>query len=157
MSDIEMEVRGLEEVQRKAEQMIQDMRGGRMLNAMRRATLLVQGGARRNLKPWKGPGTGGADTGRMRADITPQIITRTTEILGVIGSKVLYAPFQELGTRPHFVPAKYIGRWAERHGLGFRGVFVSGKALRFLQRAFEDNLKRIRALFETTVRDIVRK
>jgi len=157
MSQAEIDVRGLEEVQRKLGQVVMDLKGGPMLNAMRDATLLVQGGARRNLKPWHGPGTGGADTGRLRASIMPEVVVRTNTITGVVGSNVKYAPYVELGTRPHFVPAKYIGRWAERHGLGFRGVNVSGKALKFLRRAFDDNKTRIVKLFETAVGRIVRE
>ena len=154
MSELEIEVRGLEKAQRKMEQVVSDLRGTPMLAGMRRATLLIQGGAKRNLKPWRGPGTGGASSGRLRASIMPQVVQRTNVVQGIVGSNVKYAPFVELGTRPHFVPAKYIGRWAERHGLGFRGVFVSGKALKFLQRAFDSNKVRIIKLFERCEKSI---
>lgn len=154
---VSAEVEGLEELQRKAEQMVRDLDGTPAVQAMREATLLVESAAKHNLKPWRGPGTGGVDTGRLRASIMPEVRRMHQEIQGVVGSNVLYAPYQEQGTRPHFVPAKYIGRWAERHGLGYRGVFVSGKALRFLQRAFEENLDKIRRLFEHFVKRTVDK
>jgi len=154
---IDIEVRGLEETQAKMEQMVQDMRGSPMLNAMRDATILVEGDAKRNLKAWQGPGTGGVDTGRLRASIMPEIRRHTEELLGVVGSNVEYAAYQELGTRPHFVSAEHIGLWAERHGLGYRGVFVTGKALRYLQKSFESNKDKIVRMFENAVGRIVGK
>lgn len=154
---ITVEVRGLDETRKKMEQMVKDVRGGETLKAMKRSTLLVQRRARKNLRPWRGPGTGGVDTGRMRASIAPEIRQMTKGIQGVVGSNVKYAPFMELGTRPHWVSKMNIGRWAERHGLGFRAVFVSGKALKFLQRAFEDNLKKINQFFEKAMQKAVNK
>jgi hypothetical protein len=64
-------------------------------------------------------------------------------VRGVVGSNVAYAPYMELGTKPHFVPAVYIGRWAELHGLGYRGVFVTGRAHKFLERAFNENQEKV--------------
>lgn len=45
-----------------------------------------------------------------------------------------YARYQESGTRPHFVPARYIRPWAMAHGIrgaespGWRGMTVTGRA-----------------------------
>jgi len=154
---ITVEVEGLEEVQKKMEQMVKDIRGGETLRAMKLSTLLVQRAAKKNLRPWRGPGTGGVDTGRMRASIVPEIRTLTGSIQGVVGSNVSYAPFMELGTRPHWVSKMNIGRWAERHGLGFRAVFVSGKALRFLGKAFDSSQKKIAQFFEKAMQKAVNK
>lgn len=72
--------------------------------------------------------------------------------------------FVELGTRPHFVPGKYIGGWAARHGF-FKGaksvsmnwgLRVKGTAHKFLQRAFTENSARIVQLLGDTVGKIVR-
>lgn len=151
-------VKGLEELQRKAEQLVREMQGAPMVRAMRRATLLVERSAKQNLQGWRppgGPGRAGVDTGRMRASITPSVTDRP--LTGIVGSNVFYAPYQELGTRPHYVSKEHIGRWAERHGLGYRAVFVSGRALRFLQRALEANREKIRGLFEKAVKGIVER
>ena len=155
--DITVEVRGLEEVQKKMEQMVKDIRGGETLKAMKLATLLVQRTAVKNLRPWRGPGTGGVDTGRMRASIAPQIKQMTRGISGVVGSNVSYAPYQELGTRPHWVSKANIGQWAERHKLGFRAVFVSGKALKFLGRAFDSSQGKIKRFFDDAMQKVVNK
>ena len=123
MSEVEIEVRGLEKTQKKMEQVVRDLKGTRVLNAMRQATLIVQRSARINAP---------VDTGRLRASITPQIVTRDNVLTGVIGSNVYYAPFQEVGTR-----------------------FMRGK--RYLQRALEDNMAKIKKLFEQTVARIVKE
>ncbi len=141
--NIDVEIRGLEELQQKHAQMARDLKGEPMMNAMRDATLIVHRAAVKNLHPWKGPGTGGVDTGRMRASIQPNVHEERSGIVGTVGSNVEYAKYQELGTKPHWVGIKHIGTWAERH-LGVRKpVFVSGVALRFLARAVEDNADRI--------------
>ena len=155
--EITIEVEGLDEVRKKMEQMVKDVRGGETLRAMKKSTLLVQRAARKNLRPWRGPGTGGVDTGRLRASITPEIRTLSGTIVGAVGSNVSYAPFQEVGFRPHRVSAANIGRWAERHGLGFRSVFVTGKALKYLQRAFDSSLPKIKGFFERAIAKMVNK
>lgn len=79
------------------------------------------------------------DTGRLRASIAYEVQTLMSGVRAVIGTAVKYGKYREFGTRPHFVPAQYIGRWAELHGLGYRGVFVSGRATPFLIPAAESN------------------
>lgn len=130
MADTAAEIRGLEETQRRMEAAAAEMQGPPFKMGMARATLRVERAAK-----LKAP----VDTGRLRASITSEVRRSGDTWEGVVGSKVKYAPYQELGTRPHFVPAKYIGKWAERHGLGYRGVFVSGRAQPFLQPAFDEN------------------
>jgi HK97 gp10 family phage protein len=151
-------VKGLAELQKKMTQMVTELDGPPMFNAMREASLIIQRAARRNLRPWRGPGTGGADTGRLKASIIPDVRqVGEGNYQGVVGTNVFYAPYQEFGTRPHFVPKRYIGTWARRHGLGDRGVFVSGKALRFMGRAFDENEGRVQTIIERAVATIVRK
>lgn len=79
------------------------------------------------------------DTGRLRASIAYQIQTLIGGVKAIIGTASKYAPYREFRTRPHFVPVQYIGRWAELHGLGRRGVFVSGRATPFLIPAAKAN------------------
>jgi HK97 gp10 family phage protein len=143
--DVEAEVKGLEETQRRMEEAAAALQGPPFAMGMARATLRVERSAKQ-----KAP----VDTGRLRASIWPEVQQTADGWEGVVGSIVKYAPFQELGTRPHFVSAAHIGRWAERHGLGYRGVFVSGKAHPFLQPAFDENLSAIIADIGAVVGDI---
>ena len=101
MTVIDVEVKGLIELQRKTERMVADIHGAPILNAMRDSTLLVQRGARINAP---------VDTGRLRASITPEIRQSGNDILGVVGSNVLYAPYQEFGTRRGIRPRLYLTR-----------------------------------------------
>jgi hypothetical protein len=88
---IDLEVKGLIELQKKNEKMITDLVGPPMTQAMRDNTLDVMRGARINAP---------IDTGRLRASITPVIRPFSGDtIQGVVGTNVEYAPFQELGTR----------------------------------------------------------
>lgn len=146
MDELSLEIQGLKETQAALEKATAALTGPPMLAGMRRATLLVQGAAKR-----KAP----VDTGRLRASITPEVQTRADGVVGIVGSNVKYAPFVELGTRRHFVPGQYIGRWARRHGLPEGGLVVSGKAQPFLQPAFEENAERIFQTLGTAVSIIV--
>jgi len=142
-------VEGLEEIQKFLTSRIQALQGPPAFAVMREATLMVQHSAI----------TGKAmpvDTGRLRASITPEITQMGGMTVGIVGSNVSYAPHQELGFKPHFVPAKYIGTWATRHGFKFTGLRVSGKARKFLLKAFTSNIKRIEALYEAWVGRLVR-
>jgi len=146
MDELSLEIQGLKETQAALEKATAALTGPPMVAGMRRATLLVQGAAKR-----KAP----VDTGRLRASITPEVQTRADGVVGIVGSNVKYAPFVELGTRRHFVPGRYIGRWARRHGLPEGGLVVSGKAQPFLQPAFEENAERIFQTLGTAVSIIV--
>lgn len=79
------------------------------------------------------------DTGRLRSSIAYRIESPVGGVRAIIGTAVKYGRYREFPTRPHFVPARYIGRWAQLHGLGRRGVFVSGRATPFLIPAAEAN------------------
>ena len=123
--DITAEIKGLKELQRKTDQMVKDLHGAPILNAMRDSTLLVSRYARKNAP---------VDTGRLRASILPEIrASAGNEILGVVGSNVEYAPYQEFGTR--------------------RGI----RAKRYLQRAFETAEQAIINRFERALTEVVEK
>ena len=81
-----LEIRGLQALQAKAAQMIEDLRGKPMLDGMRRATMLVSKDGR-ILSP--------VDTGLLRSSITPEVREEGFTVLGVVGSTVFYAPYQE--------------------------------------------------------------
>ena len=142
-------VEGLEEVQKFLEGRVQRLQGPPIFAVMREATLLVQHSAT----------TGKAmpvDTGRLRGSITPEITQMGGRTVGIVGSNLSYAPYQELGFTPHFVPAKYIGTWAVRHKMKYSGMWVSGKARMFLEKAFTSNIRKIEALYELFVGRLVR-
>jgi len=152
--DVSIEIHGLEEVQRKMEQVIADLAGPPMVQAMRNATLLVERDAKRYAP---------VDTGRLRASITPEVRTQGRTVMGVVGSNVKYAPFMELGAKPHwspFGPGSALELWARRHGMQ---AFVMARAIarrgiearRFLERAVRDNGDRIRDIINRAVGGIV--
>ena len=158
---IEMDVKGMKEVQAKMTQVVGDMRGNLMYGAMSKATLLVQRDARKNAPVDRGP---------LRASITPEVVVRSNVIQGIEGSNVKYAPYQELGTRPFTPPWTPIFRWAQRKvggGKQAAGALASAvrasirirgiKAKRYLQRALEDNADRIYRILGKTVGHIVEK
>ncbi len=150
---ISFEIRGLKETEKRMERIETDLSGDPMLNAMGKATMMVTASAKR-FAP--------VDTGRLRASITPEVRSTPTEVIGVVGSNVKYAPYVELGTKPHWPPISALEVWARRHGtsafLVARAIARRGtKAHRFLQQAFEQNQARIVALFEQTVKQIVEK
>ena len=153
MATVDLEVRGLIKTQRNLEGIVRDLHGAPMLNAMRTATLIVQRDAKINAP---------VDTGRLRASITPEVRLDGDTVQGVVGSNVVYAPFLEMGTRPHFPPLAALQVWASRHGtsafLVARAIARRGtKAHKFLTRAFEDNRQRIIDTLERGVNGIVER
>ena len=152
MTDTKIEIRGLEEAQAKAEQVARDLRGPPFLQGMRDATLIVQRAAKINAP---------VDTGRLRASIMPEV-RRGPTVQGIVGSNVKYAPYMELGTKPHFPPLQALATWARRHGMTAWNVAISiarkgTKARRYLQKAVEDNSDKIVNLLDKVVARIVSK
>lgn len=174
---ISAEVKGLKEVQAKMEQIVRDLSGKPMVNAMRDATLVVERSAKQNSP---------VDTGRLRASIVPEVIGRDKEVQGIVGSNVKYAPFMELGTRPHWPPLESIIAWVHRKQMTgtysikthrrmgskttqegqdratafliARAISRRGtKALRYLGRAIDDNREKIHDILSRAVETIVRK
>ena len=121
---LDLEIRGLIELQEKADQVIEDLHGKPMLDGMRKATLLVSKDAK-ILAP--------VDTGLLRSSITPEVRQDGWTVLGVVGSNVFYAPYQETGTRR-----------------GLRGKH-------YMQGGFDKNRKEIIDLLGDVVGEIVDK
>ena len=162
MSNVEIEVRGLEETQAKMEQVVRDLQGGEFEQGMRDATLILTYAAKKNLKPYQSPTVGGVDRGRLQSSITPEVRSHGDTMQGVVGSNVEYAPFQELGSRPHWPPLAALEVWARRHGTT---AYVVARAIarrgniprKFLARALEDNAEKIFSLLGRVVAKIVSK
>jgi len=78
------------------------------------------------------------DNGTRRNSITQsKEVDGRTVLWGIPIGAAPHAPHLELGFRPHWVPAKHIGLWMQRHGAGIlrngrqvRGKVVHGQARR---------------------------
>lgn len=174
---ISAEIKGLKETQRNLEKAVQDLRGTPMVNAMRDATLIIDRDAKKNAP---------VDTGRLRASIIPEVTTIGETVQGVIGSNVKYAPYMELGTKPHWVPIAALTPWVHRKGLAgvysiktkrrmgskasqesqdravaflvSRKIHVSGTAPReYLKRAFDANKDKVEKRIGQAVEAIVKQ
>lgn len=152
MAAVDIEVRGLKEAKADLMRIAEELSGAPMAQAMKDAALYVTADARR-LAP--------VDTGRLRASIIPEIRVMTNEVVGVVGSNVIYAPYMEFGTRPHWAPPGALSTWARRHGrsefyirtlIAMRGL----KPRKYLQGGFEANKTRIIARIERAVGEITK-
>ncbi len=168
-----LELRRLKETQAKATQMLRDLQGEPMVEAMRDSTLLVQRSGRQYAS---------VDTGRWRASITPEVRVSHAEVVGVVGSNLVYAPFAHDGSRPHWPPISAIQAWVHRKGIGgtvrgqgrvsrasssveagiayliARRIARRGtKGDRALTRAIEDNQVAIKARIDRAVGRIVER
>lgn len=119
---------------------------------MRQATSIVSGAARQNAP---------VDTGVLKASIMPEVISRDKMTTGVVGSNIVYAPFMELGTRPHWPPLAALEGWARRHGttayVVARAIARRGlKPRRYLRRALESNQGKIIQIFNSFVKRVVK-
>lgn len=174
-NDISVEVRGLVETQRKLEQVAEDVHGKPMVDAMRKATLIVTRDAKLNLsKPTTGVKFPTINSGQLRNSITPEIRNKHNILQGVVGSNLKHAPYMEFGTgipagRPrHIPPLAAIQKWVSQKNRGGKtlNAYVIQQAIakrgglvprRYLQRAFDDNKKKIQDLFDDTVKKIASK
>lgn len=150
---VSAEIKGMKEVQRQMEQAVNDLRGTPIQNAMRDATLYVTRDAKINVP---------VDTGRLRSSITPEVSIESDTVQGVVGSNVTYAPYVELGTRPHWPPIAALEVWARRHHtsafLVARAIAQRGTPAReFLQKAFETNKDKIERRLHQAVEGIINK
>ena len=129
--DIEIDVRELAAMARNyanAQAIVTQELG----KGLTRGAMLIQADARR-MAP--------VNTGYLKNNILVEAPSRVGDAVVVkVGPKsVKYARYVEFGTRPHFVPAKYIGPWMAKHGISGKGIYVSGKPRPYLVPAFEMN------------------
>lgn len=159
--EITAQVKGLKQVQDRMDQIAKDLSGDPMRGAMAQATLIVTRSARKNAPVDRGP---------LRASIVPDIVVRDRQVMGIVGSNIKYAPYQEFGTRAFTPPRSAIWSWALRKTQGnraaARGLFIRAygsikvrgiKAKRYLQRALEENADRVFRIIGDAVGRIVRK
>lgn len=153
MMNVEIDIGDLTAVRKLTGEKLAALTGPEMVQTMRTATLIVTNAAKVNAP---------VDTGRLRASITPSVTATTDAIQGVVGSNVVYAPYVELGTRPHWPPVSALETWARSHGtsafLVARAIARRGtKARKYLERAFTENTGRIVQLFNDAIMRIVNK
>lgn len=162
-SDIRVKVQGMKELQAKQEQMVRDLHGTPMLQAMKKATLTVQAAWKKSLGAYDGSEySGGVDTGQYRASIVPDIADRKGEVVGIVGSNVVQAPWIEYGTKPHWPPPGALAVWAERHHMDEylvrKIISIKGtRAHKNAERAFTDNREKIQGYIGDCVGEIVKK
>jgi HK97 gp10 family phage protein len=160
MVEVSADIEGLDETVEKLVQVSRDVAGNPMIAGMRKATLLVSGEAKK-LTP--------VDRGALRASITPEVVVREKVIEGIVGSNKIYAPPQELGTRPFWPPWTPIYEWAKRKvgDAKTAGALAAGvrlaiaargiRAKRFLRGALENKEKAIIRILGNVVAKIVSK
>lgn len=84
-----IEVKELVKLQAAMEGIVEDLHGRPVLVAIQQITLIAMGKAR-EYAPW--------DTGRLRASIVPEVrLMGGREVRGIVGTNVVYAPYQEFG------------------------------------------------------------
>ena len=160
MANTNIEVLGLKETQKKMEQVVRDIRGTPMVNAIKQATMLVQRSAKKRAP---------VDTGRLRASILPEVRKQVRAVQGVVGTNVSYGPYMETGTGKfgrggtHWPPTAALAVWAERHGMS---AFVAARAIgrrggligrKYLQGAVDENRTKIDLILSRAVGRIVAK
>jgi hypothetical protein len=117
---------------------------------MRQAAAIISRDARINAP---------VDTGRLRASLLPSVRSGGGTTEGVVGSNLIYAAPQELGTKPFWPPVSALETWARRHGmvafLVARAISRRGiRAKRYLQRAWNKNKNRISAIFDAYIKRV---
>lgn len=172
---ISTEIRGLVETKERLEKWAENIHGKPMLDTMHRATLLVTRSAKINLsKPTVGVKFPTVNSGQLRNSITPEVkLSRGNVLQGVVGSNLKQAPFMEFGTgipagRPRTTPPiRVLKVWVDQKNRGGKNLnaYVVQRAIykrgglmprKYLQRAFDDNVKEIQEMFEGTVKAIIK-
>jgi len=149
--DIRVQVRGDKETADKMHGIAVALTGAPMVDGLRRAAALVSRDAKLIVP---------VDSGRLKSSITPDVRVKGNVVQGVVGSNKSYAPYVELGTRPHWPPLDALKVWASRHGttpyVVARGIAAKGtKAYKYLQGSFDKNKDNIKQMIGKVVSEIV--
>jgi hypothetical protein len=159
---IKIEVLGDENVARNLKAIAGELEGTTMRNAMHDSTMMLTGEAQLNLVGYQSPQVGGVNTGELRTSISPAERKVANGWEGTVGTVVLYAPFVEHDTRPHFPPLAALEDWARAHGtsawLVAKGIARSGtRGKHFLEKSAEENKSEVYNIFEHAVLILVAK
>jgi len=133
---IAIKIEGLEEVERKFAG-AGDVVAGEINKGMNRSVQRVLTDVKKGTP---------VDTGRLRSSMTGVVEGRGSEIRGIVGTNVSYAPYSEYGTRPHWPPLAALEVWARRHGttafVVARGIARHGtKAYEMFRKGLEENVR----------------
>jgi len=142
---MKIKLEGSEEVSKQFKR-LREAAPQKALKVLREAAFAVEAKAKR-----KAP----KDTGRLQSSIGSAVNTKKIE--AYVGTNLKYAPYQEFGTKPHFVPAKYMKSWLKRHGFpeNTGGIIVSGKAQPFLRPAWKESKDFILRIIKEGLRKIL--
>lgn len=154
MADRRVEIRGLVEATRAMAKVAAGLTGPVVLDGIRRATALVLRDAKKNVP---------VDSGQLKSSLTADVRVEgmgSRRVMGVVGTNKSYGPYVEMGTKPHWPPLKAVETWARRHGISpflvARSIATKGtKAVKFLQRSFDDNRATIKDIIGTAVSKVV--
>lgn len=105
---INLELKNLRETQKATVQLIKDLQGPEMVRAMAKATLLIQGTARKEAKE---------NLGHWRASITPSVSMSGDVVEGIVGSNLEHGIYADLDCRPHWPPIRPIQEWVHQKRL----------------------------------------
>lgn len=144
-------VKGLVETRAEMHRVATSLVGKPMMDGIHAASLMVLRDAKINVP---------VDTGQLKSSLIADVKVQSNVVMGVVGSNKSYAPYVELGTKPHFPPLAALEVWAKRHGTTAvavaKGIAAHGtKPKRYLQNAFDSNLDAIKKLIGDVVSKIV--
>jgi hypothetical protein len=98
------------------------------------------------------------DTGVLHDSIEGIVSSSVNLVSGIYQVAADYGIYVEFPTTRHFVPERYIGDWAVRHGFKRGGLIVSGKAQPFVRRNESETLQDVaERMGEQTVKGIKKK
>lgn len=134
--EINIKTKGVDELQKRfalAPKIIQE----EFTKSMTRLVLMGERSSKQKAPKWRN---------QLARSITSEVTPAAGQVKGQWGTNLAphYGPDVEFGTKPHFVPWKYIGDWALAHGFkapkdpSKGGLRVSGKKQPFIKPAYEE-------------------
>jgi len=106
-----IELLGDEELQKQLEGIRKNLRGDRLVEPWERVVEYVSNAVREIIREdvyWRG---------QLLGSIESDVLRMGDEIIGVVYSDELYAPFQERGTEPYFPNLEALEEWSEDHDI----------------------------------------
>jgi hypothetical protein len=95
------------------------------------------------------------DTGRLRASVISTVDPSPMPMFGEVGTNVVYGPYVEYGTVPHYPPLAALAVWARRHGMSPRAlqrkIGLYGTRGRFM---FQTAVENATGYLEASVKDL---
>lgn len=142
MADLGVDVKGMEELEAGLRKTAEGLGGPEMRAWMIDSTA-------RLMRDAKILATPSVNTGNLRDKMPFEVVQRDNVIMGVVGSKIKYAPFVEDDTRPHWPPRRPIIYWAMRK-LQLRGTELRA-AVRGIQRKIAHHGTKGQKMFEKSL------